>query len=360
MGLFKRIGSQVFWMSFTANGKQYQKPTGTEDKKLAAAILGKVKSQIIEGKWFDLDRARSYTFEDLMGKYFRDHAPVHKQQASIGRDKDSHAHLEKMFSGLTLDKITSSLIIEYRNRRLEEGAAHSTVLNELGLLRNAFNVAIRHWQWCRENPVSQVKLGLKPRHIDRWLTIDEEEKLLQASKGQLNEQLADIIIFALNTGMRKAEILSLRIPDIDFSRKILTVMKSKNKEKRGIPLNIAAMEVLIRRSKVIPISGYIFATSNGTKITPRNLSRAFVKAVTKAGVKNFRCHDLRHSFATRLVQNGIDIYKVAKLLGHKDISTTQRYAHHYPESLRDGVEVLNNLSGNQKHSSDYSSIKTST
>jgi integrase len=124
-------------------------------------------------------------------------------------------------------------------------------------------------------------------------------------------------------------------------------MKSKNKEKRGIPLNASAMEVLIRRSKIIPISGYVFATSNGTKIMTRNLNRAFTKAVKKAGIKNFRFHDLRHTFATRLVQKGVDIYKVSKLLGHKSIQVTERYAHHYPESLRDGVEVLDHLSENK-------------
>lgn len=73
------------------------------------------------------------------------------------------------------------------------------------------------------------------------------------------------------------------------------------------------------------------------------LKAAFVKAVRKAGIENFRFHDLRHTFATRLVQRGIDLYKVAKLLGHTDVSTTQRYAHHYPESLRDGVEILDAL-----------------
>lgn len=334
-------------MSFTVNGKQYQRSTETSDRKLAEAILGKIKAQIIEEKYFDLDKAREYSFENLMEKYFTEHAPVYKEKSSIQRDMDSYAHLKQIFSGLTLNKITSSVVIDYRNKRLSEGAAHSTVLNELGLLRNAFNVAIRHWKWCRENPVSQVKLGLKARHVDRWLTFEEEEKLLQASKGHLTDQLSDIIVFALNTGMRKSEILSLKIQDIDFSRRICTVMKSKNKEKRGIPLNSSAMEVITKQSKVIPISGYIFSTGNGTKITSRNLSRAFTKAVIKSGIKNFRFHDLRHSFATRLAQNGIDLYKVSKLLGHKDITTSQRYAHHCPESLRDGVEVLDQLQGKQ-------------
>jgi integrase len=334
-------------MSFTANGKQYQKSTGTDDKKLAQKIFSKIQTQLVEQKYFDLDKAREYSFEDMMEKYFNEHAPIHKEASSVQRDKDSYTHLKQVFSGFTLDKITPALVIDYRNRRLSEKAAHSTILNELGLLRNAFNISIRHWGWCKENPVSQVKLGLKPRHVDRWLTYGEEQRLLAASKGHLNDQLTDIITFGLNTGMRKSEILSLKIQEIDFARKVCTVMKSKNKEKRGIPLNASAMEILIRRSTIIAISGFVFATSNGTKIMTRNLNRAFTKAVKKADIKDFRFHDLRHTFATRLCQSGIDLYVISRLLGHKSIQMTTRYSHHFPESLRSGVEVLNHLSENK-------------
>ncbi|MBI5099073.1 MAG: tyrosine-type recombinase/integrase [Nitrospirae bacterium] len=80
----------------------------------------------------------------------------------------------------------------------------------------------------------------------------------------------------------------------------------------------------------------------------------FIRSVKESGIKHFRFHDLRHTFATRLVQRGVDLYKVAKLLGHKDITTTQRYAHHYPESLRDGVEILDNLTAHEKgHFHDF-------
>ena len=152
MALFRRKQSTLFWMSFSANGQQYQRSCGTADRKLAEAILGKIKAQIIEEKWFDLDKARGFSFEDMMEKYFKEHAPIHKEESSVQRDKDSYTHLKQVFSDLTLDKITPSLVIDYRNKRLAEGAAHSTVLNELGLLRNAFNISIRHWKWCRENP----------------------------------------------------------------------------------------------------------------------------------------------------------------------------------------------------------------
>lgn len=345
MGLYRRKDSLVWWMSFSMNGKQYQRSTGTHDRRLAEAILAKVKTQIIEGKWFDIDTAKQYTFDDMMKKYFKEHATVHKEQSTLNRDYDSYAHLKKIFSGLTLNRITPELVVDYRNKRLSEGAAHSTILNELGLLRNAFNISIKNWKWCKENPVSQVKLNLKARQIDRWLTFEEQERLLKASEGQLHNQLSDIIILALNTGMRKGEILSLKIQDVDFFRKTLIVMKSKTKRKRTIPLNNVAFELLVKNSKVVPISGYVFSTGKGSRITARNLSRAFDKAVRKANVDNFRFNDLRHTFATRLVQAGVDIYKVSKLLGHTDISTTQRYAHHYPESLRDGVEILDTFQG---------------
>ena len=93
------------------------------------------------------------------------------------------------------------------------------------------------------------------------------------------------------------------------------------------------------------MSGYVFTTENNTRISPRNMTREFYNALRKAGIQDFRFHDLRHTFATRLVQSGVDIYSVAKLLGHKDIKTTQRYAHHYPESLRRSVQILDSFSG---------------
>jgi site-specific recombinase XerD len=346
MGLYRRKDSLIWWMGFSVNGVQYQRSTGTKYKKLADSILAKVKTQIIEGKWFELDMAKRYTFDDLMEKYFKEHAGVHKKQSTLDRDHDSYKHLKEMLSGLTLEQISPALVVDYRNKRLAKDAAHSTILNELGLLRNAFNISIKHWRWCKENPVSQVSLNLKGGQIDRWLTADEEGRLLEGAKGQLSDQLVDMINLALNTGMRKGEILSLRIHDIDFPRKTLLVTESKSGEKRSIPLNRIAMEILQRRAvqKSISISGFIFSTSSHTQILPRNLNRAFYKAIAKAKIEKFRFHDLRHTFATRLVQAGIDLYKVSKLLGHKDISTTQRYAHHSPESLREGVDILDTLS----------------
>lgn len=133
---------------------------------------------------------------------------------------------------------------------------------------------------------------------------------------------------------------------IDFTSKTLRTIRKKTKKKdrpaRIIPLNAAAVEILTRRAKVQSLSGYVFFNTAGNKIDAGKLKKTFKKACEDSGIASFRFHDLRHTFATRLDQRGVDLYKIAKLLGHEDISTTQRYAHHCSESLRYGVEILDN------------------
>jgi integrase len=111
------------------------------------------------------------------------------------------------------------------------------------------------------------------------------------------------------------------------------IVKSKNDEKRAIPMSNTLFATL-SSIKLRDISGRVFPLSGWS------VRQAFDKAVEKAGLENFRLHDCRHTFATRLVQNGVDLYKVKELLGHKTLAMTMRYAHHYPESLRASVELL--------------------
>ncbi len=113
-----------------------------------------------------------------------------------------------------------------------------------------------------------------------------------------------------------------------------------------LPLNQAAIDVLEANGNVRHISGYVFPSDSSTKFDASNLRRSFNLAIEKAGIEHVRFHDLRHTFATRLVQSGINLYVVKELLGHKSLKMTMRHAHHYPESLRHRVDILNRLREN--------------
>ena len=144
--------------------------------------------------------------------------------------------------------------------------------------------------------------------------------------------------------MRLGEILSLTWKGVDLFRKTATGFRSKNNERRTIPLNETAFELLKAKGKVRSIrTELVFHTKTHAAIDECNVGRAFRIALKRGGIQDFRSHDLRHTFATRMVQSGKDLYKVEVLLGHKTPIMTQRYAHHYPESLRDGVEVLDKM-----------------
>jgi len=335
MGLYKR--GTVWWMSFIYKGQRFRQSTETSSRKLAAAIFAKVNHDITEGRWFDTAEEKNRTFREMLDRYLKEHSIPRKAPTSHMRDLSISGHLLPFFGDLVLADITPKKIADYKGRRRVEGAKPATINKELGLIRHAFNLAIKEWEWCRDNPMRKVSMEPVHNQIDRWLTTDEEVKLLAASPDWLRE----ILTFALNTGMRKGEILSLQWRDLDLVRSVLVVMKSKNRERRTLPLNGRIFELLMAKQKEGTAGdGFVFSTSRGTRINARNLSRAFYVARKKAGLDNFRFHDLRHTFATRLVQAGVDLYKVQRLLGHKSPAMTQRYAHHSPESLRDGVGVL--------------------
>lgn len=341
MGLYQR--GKIYWFRIQHGGKRIQTSTNTSNKKLAERIYAKAYTEIHEGKWFENDGARRHTFDEMMEKYLREYSSVHKAHSTHKKDLSLLTHFNPVFSGLTLNKITPPALTDYKTQRTLQGAAPASIRNELRLLSHAFNIAIKQWEWVKENPVSKVSFKeLKARSVDRWLTAGEEKELMTAATGKLEGQLPNIIIFALNTGMSQEEILKLRKQVVDLARTTITTIRKKTNATRTIPINDTVKALLIRRLKIRSIHGsdYVFFNQAGNMIDAGRLKREFKRAVIEAGVKNFRFHDLRHTFATRLAQMGVDLYKISKLLGHKDISTTQRYAHHYPESLRSSVERL--------------------
>jgi site-specific recombinase XerD len=325
-------------MCFVYEGRFVRKPTKTTDGKLAQKIYHKVMADVIEGKWFEKLPGEGITFKEMVEKYLAEHSSRSKSASSYRRDKSLATHLLGFFGELMTMKVTPGDIAEYKTKRREEGAAAQTVNLELALMRHCYNLAIREWGWVRENPVHKVSREKVNNLIERWLTFEEEEKLLSASPKWLQE----ILILGIETGLRQSELLGLEWYRVDLLRKTFTILEQKNKGKDTLPLNERALEILKARSRVRHIkSNLVFYTQNGTPVHARNLLRAFYSAAKKAGVQSVRWHDAtRHTFATRLAQAGVDIYTIQKLGRWKSISMVMRYAHHYPESLRPGVEML--------------------
>ena len=334
--MFKR--NDIWWTCISHNGRKIQKSLETSDKKLAKTIEAKIRTEIVEGKYYERLIGQNKTFKDMMDRFMKDYAPTVSMNTQEGY-KYYLKNLNRFFGNPALLSITPKIVAKYKLYRRENGASPSTINRELYMLSKAFNLAVKEWEWLKDNPVSRVQKERECNEVDRWLAEDEERRLL----GKSPDWLCEIIVFALNTGLRQDELLSLEWNRVNLLRKTILIQKTKNNKPNTLPLNSIALNVLMRKyeGKVRSLKNdLVFISQTGTKIGKRNLIRAFAQALDKAEIKDFTFHCLRHTFATRLAQNGVDIYKIAKLLNHKDLKNTQRYSHHCPESLMVGVQIL--------------------
>jgi integrase len=201
-----------------------------------------------------------------------------------------------------------------------------------------FNLAIDEWELCRNNPVKKVIKSLKFDDARvRYVTPEEARKLRLTLPGWL----MPIVIVAVQTGLRQGNILSLKEDQVDFDLNLIIVPKTKNGKPVVIPMTSAVRETLLRVIRARKAeSRYVFCDDYGKPYTRSKVSTAFRRACKRAGIKDLRFHDLKHDFATSLVQSGIDLYRVQKLCGHTDLRMTQRYAHLLPEGLREAIKVI--------------------
>jgi len=214
-----------------------------------------------------------------------------------------------------------------------------TAQKYLAHLRAAFNKALAQG-YTLENPFRKIKNFKIPESLPKFFSDEEFNKLLDIVE---DNDLKDLILFSINTGLRQMELITLEWDQIDISSRTLIldnqVNITKSKKVRNVPLNKSALEILVNRNKVSKV-GRIF-TYKGSVINQDFISKKFKKFVVKAKINiDFNFHSLRHTFASWLVQRGVSIYEVSKLLGHADIKTTQIYAHLRSDDLRNAVERL--------------------
>jgi len=252
-----------------------------------------------------------------------------KNLRSISRNLNCYDNFAgyKNFGRINLADISKKHIMDYKSSRLFANIAEATIDRELAIIRSVFNIAKELYNFSSLNPISGKDMYKPDNKKERILRIDEENKLLNSSP----PHLANIITFALNSGCRKSEITSLKWQDIklesESSYVIIKPEHSKNKKSRRIPLNRTLMGLLSNLYKTKKGS-YVFMNSLGNPFhSSTGIDKAWRTARTRAGLHDFRFHDLRHSFCSRLVNLNVPLMQVSELAGHRDISTTQRYSH---------------------------------
>jgi integrase len=160
--------------------------------------------------------------------------------------------------------------------------------------------------------------------------------------GNYTDYLTPLVLVALNTGLRRGEMLQLRWRDVDLARNVLTVRGegAKTGQTRHVPLNTEVAQVLTNWKPTAPEADRFVFSSNGVTTPLTEARKARAGAIAKAKIRSFRCHDLRHTFGSKLVMAGVDLNTVRELLGHRKISMTLRYAHLAPQHKADAVEKL--------------------
>lgn len=223
---------------------------------------------------------------------------------------------------------------QFKTKLLEDGKSISTVNKYLNILSKMYNLAVTEGLLSK-NPLKDVKKFHEKNYKIRYLTKDEEIRLYSAVDKTF-PYLRPIIVCALQTGMRKSEILNLRWDNIDFEYKFIELLETKSGKSRKIPISDTLMNVFNNLPKV---SEYVFINKDtGQPFT--DIHKSFATVLEKAKIKKFRFHDLRHTVATRLVEKGIDLVVVKEILGHSKIETTMRYAHAVPQRKLDAISVL--------------------
>jgi len=340
MGLYKRKGSQFYWMSIRLpSGRKVLESTKTRNKKLAERIYSKRLVDIQEGRWFETNYKQK-PLKEMIERY-RTEYTEHKDYYQKARDKSIFKHLYAYFGEDAELLKVEDRVGGYEHHRKSQGAKLATILKELGLLRRMFNVARKQWKWKVTNPVSEIELPEARNERVRYLSQDEHQRLALALKSSGKKWLEPFVIVALDTGLRLSNLCDLTWSEVDFfGRKIvIEAEKMKNRDYHGIPLTKRASEVLKGLHRVRSLSNHVFH-EDGKKLYDRRVQRAFIRALKQADIVNFHFHDLRHTFASYLRQRGVDLHTISKLLGHKDTRMTQRYAHLSVESLRSAVSVL--------------------
>lgn len=326
---YLRQKGKVWYFEMFYNHKRYVHRIGVVPKSIAKEIAAQVRAEIIRGEYLP-PKQENITFRQLAEAY-KDWYLRH----SGARNSTKKKHIAKLenttafLGNMQAHRITGFSIEQYKRWREESSSASPQTINkELAIIRAVFRKA-KELKLYKGDLPSIPFYKVKEREIVRFLTPKEAQRLLEVSPLHLKR----IILFALNTGCRAGEILELRWEHIDFNTNTIHIQAGETKTgiKYTIYMNSVVKQLLeeIKQEQEAQniTHGFVFTNSLGKPYSEQGYRKTFKRALEQAGIKDFRFHDLRHTFASWVAMQSKDLYLVQKLLNHKSIETTKRYAH---------------------------------
>ena len=351
MSVLKRGNSKNWYIQFQFKGKTYVKSSQTIDKRIAERMERewkvKIHSQLILG-----DKA-FIRFSELMDMFIKSKEGTTNHKVLISESKT----LNRLFPvSKYLHEITNNDIEVFVQSRLREGVRNSTIIHIFNLIRGTWKYGQKMGYQTSELIFPVLKL---PKHRLRYLTLDEEQRLLseldpkrevsglpefnnrsEAMKACMQDNY-DLVMLLLDTGARYSEIATIDWSSIDLKSREIRLWRPKVKNESILYMSDRVYRILRRRHEGNNLK-YVFANKKGG---PRNHATiAIRKAMIRAGLTDCTIHTLRHTHATRLIQNGLSIYEVKEILGHTDIATTMRYSHLEAKSVSSKArDVINSI-----------------
>jgi integrase len=283
-----------------------------------------VETEIDRGSYISSAEAQKYTFADLLGRYLSEVLRGNRhEKVQAYRYK---AMARSWLGRLNLSRLTPAVVAKYRDARLSEVSVAS-VIRELACISSVINHGRKEWGISMANPVPLVRKPSAPRGRERVVCDEELARLATALQplGKRSIWMWPLVLLALETAMRRGELLSLRWVDVDFAARTATLLETKNGDKRVVPLSTKALQILRDMprdisGKVIPMTGFA-------------VSKAWTTATCRAGLKDLHFHDLRHTAITRMAGKLPNVIELAAVSGHKSLRMLQRYYHPRAEDL---------------------------
>lgn len=319
MSLYKRKDSPYWWIKLCVSGHRVQKSTGTTDKQKAQEYHDKLKAQL----WDEirLGIKPDHSWNEAVVRWLKETS--HK--ATHENDKMHLRWLDKHLSGIKLKDINRDKLDLILEAKKSEGVSNSTVNRVLEIVRAILRKAAYEWEWLDRAP--KVRMLPKPKRRIRWLTQKEVEKLLH----ELPSHLRAMVIFSLETGLRQKNVTHLKWSQLDVERKCAWIHPDQAKARRAIPVPLSERALLVLQELKSVHEEFVFTYKGKPVHQPNNW--AWRKALQRAGIENFRWHDLRHTWASWHIQKGTPMHVLQELGGWSCAEMVRRYAHLSSEHL---------------------------